>query len=103
VKALPAARPQRLYTIPLLCYDQEQWSNGQFDGYEGYARDRYLSIRAAEDAGGVVLLVNYNFPNPQGELCRLEEVKFVQLQQPDGWQIDGGFGGILAVTLRTLT
>lgn len=103
VKALPAMRPQRIYTLPLLCYDQEQWSSGQFEGYEGFGRDRYLAVRAAEDAGGVVLLVNYNFPNPEGELCRIEELKFIQLQQPDGWQIDGGFGGILAVTLRTLT
>lgn len=103
VKALPAARPQRIYTLPLLCYDKEQWSSGQFEGYEGYARDRYLAVRAAEDAGGVILLTNYSFPNPEGELCRIEEVKFVMLQQPDGWQLDGGFGGILAVTLRTLT
>jgi hypothetical protein len=103
VKALPAALPQRIYTLPLLCYDQEQWSSGQNEGYQGFARDRYLALRAAEDAGGVVLLVNYNFPEPTGELCRIEEMKYVQLQQPDGWQVDGGFGGLLLVTLRTLT
>lgn len=103
VKALPAGLPQRIYTLPLLCYDQEQWSSGQFEGYLGFARDRYLSLKSAEDAGGVVLLVNYNFPDPAGELCRIEEMKFVQLQQPDGWQLDGGFGGLLVVTLRTLT
>lgn len=103
MKALPAARPQRLYTLPFLCYDSELWSSGQTEGYEGFARDRYLSVRAAEDAGGIVLLVNYNFPEPQAELCRIEEMKFVQLQQPDDRQLDGGFGGVLLVTLRTLT
>lgn len=103
VKALPAGMPQRLYTLPLLCYDQEQWSSGQFEGYQGFARDRYMALKAAEDAGGIVLLVNYNFPSPAGELARIEEMKFIQLQQPDGWQIDGGFGGLLVVTLRTLT
>lgn len=103
MKALPAGRPQRIYTLPLLCYDQELWSTGQTEGYEGFARDRYLSVRAAEDAGGIVLLVNYNFPDPQAELCRIEEMKYIQLQQPDDRQLDGGFGGILAVTLRTLT
>lgn len=103
VRALPAAAPQRIYTLPLECYDDEQWSTGQREGYDGYARDRYLSVRAAEDAGGVVLLVNYQFPEPSGELCRIDGIKFVQLQQPDDRQIDGGMGGILIVTLRTLT
>lgn len=103
VKALPAGKPQRIYVLPLLCYDEEQWSSGQSEGYEGFGRDRYLSVRSAEDAGGIVLLVNYNFPEPQAELCRIEEMKFIQLQQPDDRQLDGGFGGILAVTLRTLT
>jgi hypothetical protein len=103
MKALPAGRPQRIYTLPLLCYDSEQWSNGQEEGYEGFGLERYLSVRAAEDAGGIVLLVNYNFPAPQAELCRIEEMKFVQLQQPDDRQLAGGYGGILVVTLRTLT
>jgi hypothetical protein len=103
VKALPAQRPQRIYTIPFECYDQEQWSTGQREGYEGFARDRYLAVRAAEDAGGVVLLVNYMFPNPSGELCKIEGAKFIQFQQPDSVTLDGGFGGVLAVTLRTLT
>lgn len=103
MKALPAARPQRLYTLPFLCFDIENWPGGQIEGYDGYARDRYMSVRAAEDNGGVVLLVNYNFPDPQAELCRIEEMKFVQLQQPDDRQLDGGYGGVLLVTLRTLT
>lgn len=103
VRALPAAAPQRIYTLPLECYDDEQWSTGQREGYDGFARDRYLAVRSAEDAGGVVLLVNYQFPEPSGELCRIDGIKFVQLQQPDDRQIDGGMGGILIVTLRTLT
>lgn len=103
VKALPAVRPQRIYTLPLLCYDQEQWSSGQREGYDGFASDRYRSLKAAEDAGGVVLMVNYGYPAPTGEMCHIESMKFVQLVQPDMNQIDGGLGGILMVTLRTLT
>lgn len=103
VKALPAGQPQRIYTLPLQCYDRETWTTGQQEGYDGFAYDRYLSVRAAEDAGGVVMLVNYGFPEPQGELCRIEELKFVQLMPPDSIQQDGGFGGLLIVTLRTLT
>lgn len=103
VKALPASPPQRIYTLPLQCFDHEQWSTGQQEGYDGWGYDRYLAVRASEDVGGVTLLVNYGFPNPLGELCRIEEMKFIQLLPPDSEQKDGGFGGILVVTLRTLT
>lgn len=103
VKALPAGQPQRIYTLPLQCYDRETWSTGQQEGYDGFAYDRYLSVRAAEDAGGVCLLTNYGFPEPSAELCRIEEMKFIQLLPPDAEQKDGGFGGLLIVTLRTLT
>lgn len=103
VKALPAAKPQRIYTLPFACYDHETWSTGQTEGYDGFGRERYLALRATEDAGGVTLLVNYGFPDPVGELVKIEEMKFIQLVQPDARQQDGGLGGILAVTLRTLT
>lgn len=103
VKALPAGPPQRIYTLPLQCFDYEMWSTGQIEGYDGWAYDRYLSVRAAEDAGGITLLTNYGFPSPLAELCRIEEMKFVQLVPPDAEQKDGGFGGVLLVTLRTLT
>ena len=106
LKALPAAKPQRIYTLPLDCYDRERWSTGMEDpyGYDGFARDRYMSVRAAEDAGGVVVLRDYRFPqNPVGELCKIESLKFVQQVQGDPNKQAGGFGGILVVTLRTLT
>ncbi len=106
VKALPAAKPQRIYTLPLDCYDREKWSTGMEDpyGYDGFAHDRYMSVRAAEDAGGVVVLRDYRFPqNPVAELCKIESLKFVQQVQGDPNKQAGGFGGILVATLRTLT
>lgn len=104
VKALPASKPQRLYTLPLECYDDEKWSTGQRDpyGYAGWARDRYLSLRMAEDAGGVVILRDYRLESPDAELVKIESLKFVQLVQPDD-RLSGGFGGVLVATLRTLT
>jgi hypothetical protein len=105
VKALPAARPQRLYQLPLKCFDIEKWATGQIDpyGYEGFARDRYYALRAAEDAGGVVVLRDYRFPSPQGELCKIEGMRFVQTYPGDPAHQAGVFGGTLIVTLRTLT
>ena len=105
VKALPAVKTQRIYTLPLKCYDNEKWSSGQedTDGYDGFARDRYYSLRAAEDAGGVVMLRDYRFESPAGELCKLEGMKFVQTAPGTQDKLVGNFGGILLVTLRTLT
>jgi len=105
MKALPAAKPQRLYQIPLKCFDVETWSTGQVDPYSyvGFARDRYYALRAAEDAGGVVVLRDYRFPTPQGELCKIEGMRFVQTRAGDPAHQAGVFGGTLIVTLRTLT
>lgn len=104
IKALPAAKPQRIYTLPLECYDTEKWSTGQRDpyGYDGWARDRYLALRMAEDTGGVVVLRDYRLETPTAELVKIEGLKFIQLVQPDD-RLSGGFGGILVATLRTLT
>lgn len=105
IKALPAGKPQRLYQLPLKCFDVEQWGTGQVDpyGYKGYARDRYYALRAAEDQGGVVVLRDYRFPSPQGELCKIEGLKFVQTRAQDPANQAGVFEGNLLVTLRTLT
>jgi hypothetical protein len=105
VKALPAGKPQRIYQIPLKCFDRETWSTGQEDpyGYLGYARDRYYALRAAEDAGGVVVLRDYRFPSPQGELCKIEGMRFIQSSAGNPSKQQGVFEGILLVTLRTLT
>lgn len=105
VKALPAVKTQRVYTLPLECYDREQWASGQedTDGYAGYARDRYYGMRAAEDAGGVVVLRDYRFESPVGELCKIEGMRFIQTQPGSPDRLYGGFGGVLVLTLRTLT
>lgn len=105
VKALPAGKPQRLYQLPLKCYDVEKWATGVIDpyGYEGYARDRYYALRNSEDEGGVVVMRDYRFPTPQGELCKIEGIRFVQTYPGDPAHQQGVFQGILIVTLRTLT
>jgi hypothetical protein len=105
VKALPAGKPQRLYQLPLKCYDRETWTTGYEDpyGYVGYGHDRYYALRAAEDSGGVVMLRDYRFASPQGELCKIEGMRFVQTSAGNPSKQQGVFEGILIVTLRTLT
>lgn len=104
VKALPASKPQRIYTLPLFCYDTEKWSTGQEDpyAYDGFARDRLTALMAAEDAGGVVMLRDYRFGSPVGSLCKIDGIKYIQVAQHDPDTESGGLGGILFVTLRTL-
>lgn len=104
VKAQPASKPQRVFTLPLWCYDREKWSTGAEDpyGYEGWARDRYQALCAAEDAGGVVMLRDYRYPSPVGALCKIDEMKYVQVAPGNPDTEVGGMGGILVVTLRTL-
>lgn len=105
VKALPAGKPQRLYQLPLKCFDRETWSTGQEDpyGFDGYAHERYYLLRQAEDAGGVVMLRDYRFASPQGELCKIEGMRFVQTSVQNPSKQEGAFEGLLLVTLRTLT
>lgn len=105
VKALPAGKPQRIYQLPLKCFDRETWSTGAEDpyGYLGYAKERYYALRAAEDVGGVVMLRDYRFESPQGELCKIEELKFIQTSSGNPSKQQGVFEGVLVVTLRTLT
>jgi hypothetical protein len=103
VKALPAVKPQRMYQIPFECYDMEYWSTGQREGYDGFARDRYETLKTAEDAGAPVVLRDYTTEPTNGELCRIEEVKLVRTTQPHADKQVGSWGGILIVTLRTLS
>lgn len=104
MKALPGGKPQRVFTLPLFCYDDEKWATGAEDpyAYPGYARDRYQALCAAEDAGGVVMLRDYRYPSPVGNLCKIDSMKYIQLVPGDPDTESGGLGGILMVTLRTL-
>lgn len=103
IKALPASKPQRLYEIPLACYDREAWSTGQLEGYDGFARARYEALTMAEDNGAPVLLRDYTREPTTAVLCRIEEVKLVRMTQPDATNLAASWGGVLIVTLRTLT
>lgn len=102
VKALPASTPMRIYQIPLACYDRELWSVGQEDGYDGFARERYQALKAAEDAGGPVVLRDYTHEPTTAELCVIQELRFIRHTQPDMDNQSASWGGILIVTLKTL-
>jgi len=103
VKSLPAAKPQRIYQIPLECYDREYWSTGQLEGYDGFARERYEALQEAENAGGPIILRDYTVEPTAGTLCRIEEMRLIRHTQPTADKQNASWGGVLVVTLRTLT
>lgn len=100
VKALPAVAPQRLITLPLLCYDTETAKSGQVYGALGYAQDRVDAMELLESYGDTVVYQNFAGVGTSGQICIIESVKFVQSSPPSS-DLSGNNGGILVLQLRT--
>lgn len=98
VKALPAARKQRLVQFNLYCYDNEKDRNGNRIGYDGRAFDRVSRFEAIEASADIVSVQDYR----TGEVFTglVEECSFRGMAAPSGRF--NGFGGILTVTVRKI-
>lgn len=100
LRALPAVKPQRLITLPLLCYDMEQARSGQRYGGKTFSKDRLNAMLTLED--GATVLTYQDFSGGVGDhKVVIESVKFVNTTPPRGVGISGT-GGILLVELRTV-
>lgn len=98
VKALPAARPQRLITVPLLCFDMEQARSGQRYGGNNFAKDRLAAMLALEDEA--IVLTYQDFVGGVGDhQVVIESLRFTNTTPTLGAQ---GTGGILLMELRTV-
>lgn len=102
VKALPAARRQRLMVLPLRCFDVEQDSTGRSYGYRGYALDRLRQLEEMEQAGIPVLLTHFAdyAPDRVHDLVVIDSLRFIQTVSP---QRGSTWGGIVQATLRSVT
>ncbi len=98
VKALPAARRQRLYQFPLSCYDTEMDRFSVVFGYKGRAMEFIQRLESIEETGKFVNVTDYR----TGEQFQgvIEEVRFTNESSPD--KDNNGFGGLLLVTVRKL-
>lgn len=104
VRALPSIKPQRMITLPLLCYDREQGHSGMRYGYEGYAEDRLTALEAIEDVGDSIVYQNFSLRgNNSGEVVVIDNMRFVQNAPGYPKQDASGRGGILILQLRTVT
>jgi hypothetical protein len=98
VKAVPAARRQRMYQYPLSCYDTEMDKFNSVFGYTGRAMECIQRLESIEETGKFVTVTDYR----TGEQFQgvIEEVRFTNESSPD--KDNNGFGGLLLVTVRKL-
>lgn len=98
LKAMPSIAPQRMITLPLLCYDREQSLTGQEYGGVGYAADRIQALQLIEDAGDTVSYQDFSSGSSEGTQVLVESIKVEQFSPPR----DGSVGGIVTLQLRTM-
>lgn len=97
-KALPGSIRQRVFLVPLLCFDREKDNNGQWDGYEGRTLDRLEAFEQLAQKGDSV---NFQDMNQQlSYTCVVDDYEFKQSAQPAN--NTNGYGGYLTVQLRTI-
>jgi hypothetical protein len=99
LKALPAIARQRLIQYPVLCYDTEADKFGNQTGYEGYSFYRISQIEMLESAGDTIRV--QDFRNGETYLGVIEEINFTNRTPPS--QKFSGFGGMLLITVRTVS
>ena len=94
-KAVPAVARREMIEIPLLCFDLQRDKFSTSAGYDGFAIDRYATVRDLIADGDVVAFQDLS----TGESMQVvvEGLDFEQVSPPG---IASGFGGILTVTLR---
>jgi len=99
LKALPAAKRQRLITYPLMNYDFMEDRNNMATGYTGRAKDYLATLEAIESDGDVVTIQDFT----TGETFRgvIEEQQFIRMTAPD--RAFNGDGGMIYCTIRTIS
>lgn len=101
LRALPAVAPQRMITLPLLCYDLEEARSGQRYGGKGFAKDRLTAMQLLEDAAETIVYQDFTDTVASGRLVVIESMRFTQTAPARPVRAEGA-GGILLVQLRTV-
>jgi hypothetical protein len=98
LKAMPGATRQRLFQIPLQCFDEEKDRTGQRFGTEGSAKERLQAFEQIAQRGDAVSL--QDLANDESFLVVVDDYQFVQKANPGPNR--AVFGGYLTVQLRTI-
>jgi hypothetical protein len=98
-KATIASPRQRVMQFPLYCFDTETDRYNVVVGYEGRAYNRILALEQVESAGDV--LTYQDLTTGENRQAVIEQISFTRMTPPDK-RFDG-FGGIVQVTIRTVS
>jgi hypothetical protein len=98
LKAMPGATRQRIFVVPLLCFDREEDGNGQWDGWEGRTLDRLEAFEMLAQKGDSVAFQDLN--NQRSWTVVVDDFEFKQLAFPGNNA--NNYGGYLTVQLRTI-
>lgn len=98
LKAVPGAIRQRIFVVPLMCFDREVDYYGQWDGYEGRTLDRLEAFEQLAQAGDAVAFQDLN--QQRSWTCIVDDYQFQQKAQPAS--NGNNYGGYLTVQLRTI-
>ena len=98
LKALPAVRRERIFTLPLLNYDFEGDKFNMAVGYEGRAAERLTALEEIESNGDVIIL--QDFTNKETVRGVIESLAFIRQTPPE--RRFTGFGGIVLCQFRTV-
>jgi len=98
LKALPAVKRNRSYTVPVLNFDFEGDRYNMVTGYEGRAISRLQVLEDTEAQGDVIVYQDFT----SGETVQgvIESLQFVRTTPPE--RRFSGFGGLIYVTFRTV-
>lgn len=98
LKALPGSARQRVFEIPLLCFDFETDQGGQRIGYEGRAGQRLSAFTALAQRGDAVSF--QDLATGESSLVLIDAYKYEQKTTPGPNRTN--YGGVLYVQLRTI-
>jgi hypothetical protein len=97
-KALPATERQRLIQFPVWCFDVETDRYNVKTGYEGRAWERIQTLEQIERLGDIINV--QDFTTGERVQAVIEKINFSRKTPPSG--NFSGFGGLLAITVRTV-
>lgn len=98
LKALPGSTRQRQFVVPVMCFDIEQDSNGQWDGFEGRCLDRLQALEQLAQRGDSFTFADLNLK--QSWIVMIDQLQFSQAASPAN--NTNGYGGYLTIQLHTV-
>ena len=99
LKVLPAIPRQRLIQYPAMCYDYEMDKFSNPAGYEGGAYARLKTLETIESNGDTLKVEDFRTGETYTGI--IEEIDFTNKTPSD--KRFSGFGGVMLVTIRTIS